>query len=117
MFGCVGVRIGQYLEAWPHPIPIPTRNPKLHHERTKNRFKQLEVADALRMWNEGFRIVEDIYTLMQIPVRQPDGSLARRQPKPRLMASYYDKMAKIFAVADNKLFHAYAWHKYYSLTK
>ena len=69
------------------------------------------------MWNEGFRIVEDIYTLMQIPVRQPDGTLARRQPKPRLMASYYDKMAKIFAVAGNKLFHAYAWHKYYGLTK
>ncbi len=83
----------------------------------QTRFKQLEVADALRMWNEGFRIVEDIYTLMQIPFRQPDGTLARRMPKPRLMASYYDKMAKIFAVAGNKLFHAYAWHKYYGLTK
>lgn len=95
-----------YPISTPHPSTTPT-----------HRFKQLEVADALRMWNEGFRIVEDIYTLMQIPVRQPDGSLARRLPKPRLMASYYDKMAKIFAVAGNKLFHAYAWHKYYSLTK
>jgi hypothetical protein len=33
------------------------------------RFKQLEVADALRLWNEGFRIVEDIYTLMQVRER------------------------------------------------
>ena len=30
------------------------------------RFKQLEVSDALKLWNEGFRIVEDIYTLMQV---------------------------------------------------
>jgi len=26
----------------------------------------LEVSDALKLWNEGFRIVEDIYTLMQV---------------------------------------------------
>lgn len=29
-------------------------------------FTELEVADSLKLWNEGFRIVEDIYTLMQV---------------------------------------------------
>ena len=43
--------------------------------------------------------------------------MARKQLKPRLMATYYDKLTKIFHVSGNHLFHAYAWHKYYMLTR
>ncbi|CAM9681223.1 unnamed protein product, partial [Discosporangium mesarthrocarpum] len=72
----------------------------------QTRFAQLEVAASLELWTEGFRTVEDIYTVMQI---------GKKTPKARLMASYYEKLSRIFWVSENQLFHAYAWYKYYSL--
>ena len=36
-----------------------------------------------------------------------------RCEKPKLMITYYEKLTRIFAVADNKLFHAYSWLKFY----
>ncbi len=74
----------------------------------QTRFAQLEVAASLELWTEGFRTVEDIYTIMQI---------GRRVPKARLMASYYEKLTRIFFVSNNHLFHAYAWYKYYTLSR
>eukprot|EP00602_Paraphysomonas_sp_CaronLab_P008561 CAMPEP_0185035268 /NCGR_PEP_ID=MMETSP1103-20130426/26339_1 /TAXON_ID=36769 /ORGANISM="Paraphysomonas bandaiensis, Strain Caron Lab Isolate" /LENGTH=949 /DNA_ID=CAMNT_0027572273 /DNA_START=23 /DNA_END=2869 /DNA_ORIENTATION=- len=70
------------------------------------RFHQLEVATTMEQWNEGFRTVEDIYTIMQ---------LGKKTPKPRLMATYYEKLTRIFWVSENHLFHAHAWYKYYTL--
>lgn len=72
----------------------------------QTRFFQLEVATSLELWNEGFRTVEDIYEIMQIN---------KKTPKPRLMASYYEKLTRIFFVSENYLFHAYAWCRYFSL--
>jgi translation initiation factor 3 subunit A len=74
----------------------------------QTRFAQLEVAATLELWTEGFRTVEDIYNIMQI---------SKKVPKARLMASYYDKLTRIFLVSDNHLFHAYAWYKYYTLSR
>jgi translation initiation factor 3 subunit A len=74
----------------------------------QTRFAQLEVAASLELWTEGFRTVEDIYTIMQI---------LRRVPKARLMASYYEKLTRIFFVSGNHLFHAYAWYKYFTLSR
>lgn len=33
----------------------------------QTRFAQLEVATGLELWTEGFRTVEDIYNIMQVP--------------------------------------------------
>eukprot|EP01038_Epipyxis_sp_PR26KG_P009766 gene9766-13137_t len=73
----------------------------------QTRFAQLEVATSLELWNEGFRTVEDIYAIILA---------GKKTPKPKLMVNYYEKLTRIFWVSDNKLFHAYAWYKYYSLS-
>jgi translation initiation factor 3 subunit A len=70
------------------------------------RFNQLEVATTMEQWNEGFRTVEDIYSIMQ---------LFKKVPKPKLMSVYYEKLTRIFWSSENYLFHAYAWSKYYQL--
>lgn len=70
------------------------------------RFAQLEAATVLEQWNESFRTVEDIYSIMQ---------QGKKAPKPRLMAVYYDKLTRIFWVSGNYLFHAYACFRYYNL--
>ena len=71
------------------------------------RFVQLEVATTLELWNEGFQTVEDIYEIIM---------LGKKMPKPKVMAAYYEKLTKIFWVADSLLFHAYAWLRFYTLS-
>ena len=73
----------------------------------QTRFAQLEVATQLELWNEGYRTVEDIYSIIVA---------GKKNPKPKLMMTYYEKLAKIFWVSENKLFHAYAWFRYHVLT-
>ena len=93
---------------------IPMKPNKLSWEWTsesielhlQTRFAQLEVATSLELWNEAFRTVEDIYSIIQI---------GKKTPKSKLMVSYYEKLTRIFLVSDNFLFHAYAWYKYYTL--
>ena len=74
----------------------------------QTRFKQLEITTELELWTEGFRTVEDIHSIMHI---------SKKPPKAKLMATYYQKLTKIFWVSENYLFHAYAWYKYFTLTE
>jgi translation initiation factor 3 subunit A len=70
------------------------------------RFQQLNTAVDLELWQEAFRTAEDIHGLV---------GMSKRAPKSSMMASFYEKMVKVFGVGQNYLFHAAAYGKLYSL--
>ena len=70
------------------------------------RFAQLSTAVDMELWQEAFRSAEDIHALV---------SASKRTPRASMMASFYEKLVKVFAVGQNFLFHAAAYSKLHSL--
>ncbi|GLE06052.1 hypothetical protein PINS_up015263 [Pythium insidiosum] len=70
------------------------------------RYRQLQVATHLELYSEAFRTIDDINTIM---------SLVDQVPRLDLLVTYYEKLAQIFLVSKNHLFHAYALFKWFAL--
>ena len=89
-----------------HPTSINLNDPDTLQRYLDTRFQQLNTAVELELWQEAFRTAEDIHGLI---------GMTKRAPKASMMATFYDKMVKVFGVGHNFLFHAAAYGKLYSL--
>lgn len=63
-----------------------TLGPAVYERHVATRFEMLTGAAALDMWAEGFRIVEDLHSIM---------SLTMQEPKVKLMATYFEKLTQV----------------------
>eukprot|EP01006_Ploeotia_vitrea_P030278 TRINITY_DN62731_c0_g1_i1.p1 TRINITY_DN62731_c0_g1~~TRINITY_DN62731_c0_g1_i1.p1 ORF type:complete len:858 (+),score=191.29 TRINITY_DN62731_c0_g1_i1:84-2657(+) len=70
----------------------------------ETRFKQLHVATTLDLWQEAYKSIEDIHGVI---------TFFKRAPGAKLMLEYFDKLAKVFWVSRNYLFHAHANSKHF----
>ena len=87
---------------------VTLTNPGTVQVNLETRFKQLAIATRLELWQEAWKTVEDITSLMR---------LSKRPIKPHLMGEYYDRLAQVFWMSGNYKFHAYALFKLFSIVK
>ena len=71
------------------------------------RFTHQEHAKGLGLWQDCYRIIEDLNTLMK----------AKKNVNVRILIPYYENLYSIFWHAKEYLFHAVAYQSYYSCQK
>ncbi|ESO12017.1 hypothetical protein HELRODRAFT_63527 [Helobdella robusta] len=85
---------------------INLNNPESQSMHLETRLAQLDSAIQMELWQEAYKAVEDIHSLIII---------SKKQPKPSLLANYYHKLALVLYKSGNAMFHACTWHKLYHL--
>ncbi|KAJ1948355.1 eukaryotic translation initiation factor 3 subunit A, partial [Dispira parvispora] len=72
------------------------------------RFKQLQVATELELWQEAFRSIEDVHTLF----------CQGGTPKADMLIAYYEKLTGILTICGgDPLYLSAAWHRYYDTVR
>ena len=95
----------RYDPKWKDREPPTPESLQMHLE---TRFAQLSTAITMELWQEAYRTVEDVHSLI---------TQMKKPPKPTTMAGYHAQLAEVFHVADNQLFHAYALTRLYSISR
>ena len=90
------------------PTSIDLNKPETQNNHLETRLFQLNHAISMELWQEAYKAVEDIYSLM---------NLSRTKPKPSQMFNYYSKLSLIFWKAGNQLFHAATLQKLFVLLR
>ncbi|KAL7064124.1 hypothetical protein AAHC03_05144 [Spirometra sp. Aus1] len=81
---------------------ISLTNPDTQIWHFETRLRQLDCAMQLELYNEAFKTIEDIWSLVL---------LAKTIDRPALMADYYNRAAELFLRSGCYLFHAAAVYK------
>lgn len=85
---------------------ININNPETQYMHLETRLVQLDSAIQMELWQEAYKAVEDIHSLI---------ILAKKPPRPSLMANYLQKFGLVLYKSDNFMFHACAWHRLFHL--
>ncbi|XP_038070964.1 eukaryotic translation initiation factor 3 subunit A-like [Patiria miniata] len=87
---------------------IDLNKPESQQLHLDTRLFQLDTAITMELWQEAYKAVEDIHSLM---------GLSKKPPKPQMMANYYQKLGLVFWKSGNGLFHACALHRLLQLSR
>lgn len=87
---------------------VSIQKPETQQLNLDTRLFQLDSAIQMELWQEAYKAIEDIHSLMQI---------SKKTPVPKTMANYYQKLAMVFWKAGNQLFHAAALLKFLQLSR
>ncbi|RKO97661.1 hypothetical protein CAUPRSCDRAFT_4455, partial [Caulochytrium protostelioides] len=85
---------------------ISLNEPATLQRYLETRLLQLNIANELELWQLAFTSLEDIHTLFR---------LSDKAPPAAYLSTYYEKMARVFLVGGNQLFHAAALAEYYAV--
>merc|ERR1719427_2654494 len=91
-----------------HQHSVQLDNPDTQHLHLDTKVQQLDFAIKIELWQEAFKAIEDIHTLM---------CMSKRPPKPNLLNDFYSKMCKVFVKSESMLFHACTIFKLFKLHK
>jgi translation initiation factor 3 subunit A len=87
---------------------ISLKSPESLHLHLEVRFEQFRVAGKLGLWQEAFKTIEDICSVIE---------LSGQTPKFNDLSRYFNYLASALWRSNDFNFHAATWHKIYMLTQ